>query len=126
MTIQSIFAKPGFTGIFWGVLGGVSLIALPFFTTNGYLQIVPYFFILAAAVLTTKYVEKSKVRFLSMFKSGFFAFLVSTLLLYVYVAAFVNPHSGISFVGHLWRWALVIGMGIIGSGFFSFFAKPVR
>ena len=126
MTFDNLFAKPTATGTFWGVIGGLSLIIASISTTNGYLQVVPYFFILCAAILTTKYVDKSKVSFTELFKSGFWAFIVSSLFLYVYVLTVVNPNSGISFLGHMWRFGFIIGLGIIGSSVISFIAKPVR
>ena len=101
MTIQSLFAKPNSTGTFWGLIGGIFLIIATFLTTNGYLQIVPYFFILTAAVLTTKYINRSNVSFIDLFKSGLFAFVISSLFLYTYVLTVVNPNSEITFIGHL-------------------------
>jgi hypothetical protein len=112
--------------MFWGLIGGVSLIIATIFSTNGYLQIVPYFFILYAAVLTTKYIYKSKVSFLAIFKSGLFAFVISSVVLYAYLLTVVNLNSGITFVGHLWRFGIIVGMGIISSSIISFLAKPVK
>jgi len=126
MRFDNLFAKPTTTGTFWGVIGGLSLIIATIITTNGYLQVVPYFFILCAAILTTKYVDKSKVSFTELFKSGFWAFIVSSLFLYIYVLTVVNPNSGISFIGHMWRFGVIVGLGIIGSSVISFLAKPVR
>jgi hypothetical protein len=126
MTIQSLFAKPSATGTFWGLIGGISLIIATILTTNGYLQIVPYFFILSAAVLTTKYIDKSNVNFLDLFKSGLFAFVISSVFLYVYILTVVNPNSGMTFIGHMWRFGVIVGMGMISSSIISFLAKPVK
>jgi hypothetical protein len=126
MRFQDLFAKPTSTGTFWGVIGGLSLIVATISTTNGYLQVVPYFFILCAAILTTKYVDKSKVNFTDLFKSGFFAFIISSLFLYAYIFTIVNPNSEITFIGHMWRFGVIVGLGIICSSIISFLAKPVR
>ena len=126
MKLENIIAKPTAIGTFWGVIGGFSLIIATITTTNGYLQIVPYFFILCAAILTTKYVDKANVNFGDLFKSGFFAFFVSSLFLYTYILTVVNPNSGISFIGHFWRFVILVGLGIVSSSFISFVAKPVR
>jgi hypothetical protein len=126
MTLQSLFAKPGAAGIFWGLIGGISLIIFTTLTTNGYLQVVPYFFILSTAVLTTKYINKPSTKFIDLFKSGLLAFVVSSIFLYAYILTIVNPNSGISFNGHLWRFGLIVGMGIISSSIISFIAKPIK
>jgi hypothetical protein len=126
MTFDNLFAKPIATGTFWGVIGGLSLIIVSNSTANGFLQVFPYFFILCAAILTTKYAAKSIVSFKELFKSGIWAFIVSSLFLYVYVLTVVNPNAGISFPGHMWRFGFIIGLGIICSSVFSFIAKPVR
>lgn len=126
MIIQSLFAKPSATGTFWGLIGGIFLIIATLLTTNGYLQVVPYFFILSAAVLTTKYIDKSKVSFVHLFKSGLFAFVISSIFLYVYVSTIVNPNSGITIIGHLWRFGVIMGLGIVSSSIISFLAKPVK
>ncbi|MEJ7821738.1 MAG: hypothetical protein WKF85_05410 [Chitinophagaceae bacterium] len=126
MTIQSFLAKPSATGTFWGIIGGISLIIITISTTNGYLQIVPYFFILSAAVLTNKYIDKSNANFLDLFKSGLFAFVISSVFLYAYILTVVNPNSGITFLGHMWRFGAIVGMGMICSSIISFLAKPVK
>ena len=126
MSFENLFANPTTTGTFWGVIGGLSLIIATISTTNGYLQVVPYFFILCAAILTTKYVDKSKACFSELFKSGFFAFIVSSLFLYTFILTVINPNSGISFIEHMWRLGVIVGLGIICSSIISFLAKPVR
>ena len=126
MTIQSLFAKPTATGTFWGLIGGIFLIIATFLTTNGYLQIIPYFFILSAAVLTTKYIAKPTVSFVDLFKSGLFAFVISSIVLSAYILTVINPDSTITFFGHLWRFGVIVGLGIISSSIISFIAKPVK
>ena len=126
MRFETFFAKPAASGVLWGIVGGLSLIIVPNFTTNGYLQIVPYFFILLAAILTTKYINKTPTNFKRLFTSGFLAFVISSLVLYAYVSAVVNPTSGITLVGHVWRFAVIIGLATVSSSIISFLAKPVK
>ena len=126
MRFETVFAKPTATGTFWGITGGLSLIIASISTTNGYLQVVPYFFILCASVLTTKHVDKSKAGFIDLFKSGVFAFIISSLVLYAYLLTVVNPNSGISLFGHMWRFGFIIVLGVISSSVISFLAKPVK
>ena len=126
MQVKYLFESPTTTGIFWGVVGGFSLILATASTTNGYLQIVPYFFIVSAAVLTTKHIYGSTGSFSTLFTSGFFAFLVSSLLLYAYILTVINPGAGITLSGHLWRFGVIAGLSIISSSILSFIAKPVR
>lgn len=126
MRLEALFAKPSATGIFWGIIGGLSLIIATIFTTNGYLQIVPYFFILCAAVLTTKYIYKADVNFQVLFISSFFAFIISSVFLYAYLLTVVNPNSEVTFIGHMLRFAIIAGMGLISSLIISFLAKPVK
>jgi len=126
MTFQSLFAKPSATGIFWGLIGGIFLIFATILTTNGYLQIVPYFFILSAAVLTTKYINKTKVSFVDLFKSGLFAFVISSIFVYAYILTVINTNSAITIIGHIWRFGIIVGFGIVSSSIISFLAKPVK
>ena len=126
MTVQTFFSKPGSNGIFWGLIGGVSLIVVTSLSKNGYLQIAPYFFILCASILTIKYINKSNADFMDLFKSGLFAFIISSVILYIYVLTLINPDSGITSLGHLWRFGVIVLMGLIGSTIISYLAKSVR
>ena len=126
MTIQSFLKKPVSAGLIWGVIGGVSLIIMTLVSTNGLIQIFPYPIILIAAVLTIKYSKPQNHAFTKLFIAGFFAFVIMSLILYIYILTFINPGSGISFLGHLWRFGFIIGIGSISSLLLSFLVKPVN
>jgi len=126
MKTQIIFSRPIYNGLFWGIVGGIALILVPFLTNSGLLQITPYLFILCGAVLTIKYSTKPTINFSDLFLSDFLAFIIMSFILYFYVINFENPHSGITFLGHLWRFGLVFGLGISSSLLISFIAKPTR
>ena len=123
MTIKNYFASSTLTGIFWGVLGGISLIVVTQLTTNGPLQISPYPFLLIAAILTIAFSDKSKITLSKLFITGLLTFVIMTLFLYLYIINFVNPNSGINAVGHLWRLGLMIGIGVLSSLFVSVIVK---
>jgi len=126
MTIQSFLKKPVSIGLIWGVIGGISLIIMTLVSTKGLVQISPYPIILIAAVMTMKYSKPQNHVFIKLFITGLFAFIVMSLILYIYILTFINPGSGISFLGHLWRFGLIIGIGSISSMLLSFLAKPVN
>ena len=125
MTIQSFLKKPVPTGLIWGIIGGISLIILTSVSTNGLIQIVPYPIILIAAIMTMKYSKPQNHVFIRLFSAGLFAFVIMSLFLYIYILTFINPGAGISFMGHLWRFGFIIGIGSISSLLLSFLAKPV-
>jgi len=126
MTIQSFLKKPVSAGLVWGVIGGISLIIMTSVSTNGLIQIFPYPIILIAAVLTIKYSKPQNHVFNKLFFAGFFAFVIMSLILYIYILTFINPGAGISFLGHLWRFGFIIGIGSLSSLLLSFLAKPVN
>lgn len=126
MIIQSFLKKPVSAGLIWGVIGGISLIIMTLVSTNGLIQIFPYPIILIAAVLTIKYSKPQNHVFNKLFFAGFFAFVIMSLILYIYILTFINPRGGISFLGHLWRFGFIIGIGSLSSLLLSFLAKPVN
>ena len=126
MTIQSFLKKPVSIGLIWGAIGGISLIVLTLVSRYGLVQLIPYPVILIGAVLTMKYSNPQNHIFNKLFLTGFFAFVIMSLILYVYILTFINPGAGISFLGHLWRFGLMIGIGSISSLLLSFLAKPVN
>ena len=95
-------------------------------TTKGLVQISPYPIILIAAVMTMQYSKPQNQVFIKLFITGLFAFVVMSLILYIYILTFMNPGSGISFLGHLWRFGFIIGIGSISSMLLSFLAKPAN
>ena len=125
MTIKNYFTSTTWTGLIWGVIGGISLIVATRLTTNGILQISPYPFLLIAAILTIALSNKSKIAFNKLFITGFLTFITMTLFLYLYILNFVNPNLGIDTLGHLWRLGTMIGVGIISSLLVSVIVKQL-
>ncbi len=115
MTIKNYFTNTTWTGFFWGIIGGVSLIVTTRFIRNGPLSISPYPFLLIASILTIALSHKSKISLSKLFITGLLTFIIMTLFLYLYLIKFVNPNSGIDMLGHLWRLGLMLGIGIISS-----------
>ena len=126
MTIQSFLKKPVPTGLIWGIIGGISLIIMTSLSTNGLVHISPYPIILIAAVMTVKYSKPQNHVFIKLFMAGLFAFVVMSLILYIYILTFINPGSGTPFVFHLLRFNFIIGIGSISSMLLSFLAKAVN
>ena len=125
MTIKNYFTNTTWTGFFWGIIGGISLIVATRLTTNGLLQISPYLFLLIAATLTIALSDKSKISLSKLFITGLLTFIIMTLFLYLYILKFVNPNSGINTLGHLWRLGIMIGIGIISSLLVSVIVRQV-
>lgn len=126
MTIPSFLAKPISAGLFWGLIGGLSLIAITFLSNKGLIQIIPYPFILIAASLSIKYTNPSNKIFSRSFIAGLLTFILMSVILCVYVLAFVNASFELHFKGILWRLGLIAGIGIVCSFIISFIAKPVN
>ena len=126
MTTPTFLFKPITAGLFWGILGGLALILITLFTTSGLIQVSPYPFILIAAILVIKNRDTSNKIFSKMVKTGFITFLIMSLVLYLYIVLIINPNSGINFIGHLWRFGIISGIGIVSSLLLSFIAKPVK
>jgi hypothetical protein len=123
MTIKNYFANKTLTGLFWGIIGGISLVVASKITTNGPLQITPYPFLLFAAVITIALSDKSKITINQLFITGLLTFMTMSLCLYLYVLYVINPSFDINIWGHLWRLAIMIGAGIISSLLVSVIVK---
>ena len=126
MTINYFWRRPAVIGLYWGILGGIVLILSFYLTYNLLFQILPYPLILIGALITVKYTCTSPKIFRALFIAGLIAFLVMSFILYIYIAFYENPHSGISFIGHLWRFGLLLGMGSASSFLLSLLARPVK
>jgi hypothetical protein len=126
VTLPSFLSKPAPAGLLWGLIGGVTLIIVTLLSAQGLIQIVPYPFILIGAILTIKYTNNANKIFTNSFIAGLLAFIIMSLILYVYIITYANPHAGIPLRGHLWRIGLIVGLGMISSFMISFVAKPVK
>ena len=125
MTLKNNFTQPTSIGLFWGIIGGVALILATQLTTNGPLQISPYPPLLIIAILTIAFADKSKATLSKLFQTGLLTFGIMTLSLYLYIVIFVNPNSGITILGHLWRLAAMTIIGIVSSLLVSIVVKKL-
>ena len=94
-----------------GALTGSALILVAVFSSRGPLMFVPYAAMFCAlAPLLARYRSET---FLSRTGAAFGAFLVATVISYLYIRLFANPGvPGISVIG-LVRFALVVGSGAL-------------
>ena len=125
MKIPTFLFKPVLASIFWGVLGGLSLILVSLISNNGLIQILPYPFVLITAILFFKYSETSNKVFYKMFMTGFLSFILMSIILAVYVQGFVNPVFTFELNGLFFVLAAIVGIGSLSSLLISFLAKPV-
>ena len=125
MTIKNYFTNTTWTGLFWGVIGGISLIVATRLTTNGPLQVSPYPFLLIAAILTIALSDKSHITLSKLFITGLLTYIIMTFSLYLYIQNFVNPNSTINVLGHLWRIGIMMGVGIFSSLLISIIVRQV-
>lgn len=126
MKTPGFLIRPFSASLFWGIIGGMSLIAIAFYSTNGLVQVLPYPIILIAAILFLKFNDSSDKAFIRMLITGLSVFVLMSVILVAYILTFVNPHSGITLVGLLWRFGIVVAIGFISSLLLSIIAKPVR
>jgi hypothetical protein len=124
MTIQASSTKPVFTGFTWGIIGGIVLFLSTLATTNGYFVFIPYFLIVSAAIVTTKYQKACTFKYL--FITGFICFTMMSLIVYVFILATQANEMELSIFDHSWRIASMIGFGVITSLIISFIANPKR
>jgi hypothetical protein len=124
MTVQATSAKPLLTGMIWGTIGGIVLILSTLATTNGYFVFIPYFLIVSAAIMTTKFKKEST--FKDLFLTGLTCFTWMSLILYVFILTSQNNEMDLSIFDHSWRIASMVGFGVITSLIISFIANPRR
>jgi hypothetical protein len=124
MKVTSIFTK---SPAFWGLTGGIALISMPFLTTNGYLQLLPYPIILMGAILTAKFAaDNQSEKFNDSFKAGFIAFVIMSAIYICIGSLFINAMGVLSIAGYMWRMAVVIALGAVSSILVSFLLMPVH
>ena len=126
MKTPTFLIRPVSASLFWGLIGGLSLIAITFLSTKGLIQILPYPIILIAAILFLKFNDVSEKVFIRMLLTGLSIFVIMSIILVIYIQVFVNRNFDISLKGYLWRLGFVIGIGFISSLLLSVLAKPVR
>ena len=110
--ISSIFQNPlQLRALVLGAVTGSALVLVAVFSSRGPLMFVPYAAMFSAlAPLLARYRSES---FLSRTGAAFGAFLVATMISYLYIRLVANPGvPSISIVG-LARFALVVGSGAL-------------
>ena len=88
-----------------------------------FLQTLPYPALLILAILTIALTQKSKPTFNKLFMTGFLTFGIMSLFIYLYLIIFVNPNSGITLFGHLWRFGFITIVGVVSSLLVSLAAR---
>ncbi len=128
MTFKKYVTTPVFSGIFWGIIGGLFLILAIFISTKGLIHISPYPLILIASIITVinKNLAGAKNIFRRLFTAGFISFLIMSVILSAYISLFINPNSGITLYGYSWRLGVILLIGCISSVLLALLAKPVN
>lgn len=125
MKTPSFLINPVSASLFWGFIGGLSLIAVTFYTNNGPVQALPYPIILIAAILFLKFNDTSDKTFKKMLLTGFFISMIMFGMLSIYVQAFIDTKFGFSLTGQLFRLAVMLPIAFLSSLLISIIAKPV-
>ena len=110
--IPSIFRNPlHLRALVLGALTGAALVLLALFSRRGPLMLVPYAAMFGAlAPLLARYRSEA---FWTRTGAAFGAFLVATLISYLYIRLFANPVvPSVSLIG-LARFGLVVGSGAL-------------
>lgn len=116
--------------LFWGTLGGASLISVPFLTTRGPAIFIPYAILVVGYFLLIK--RTATLTFAQRFKAGLASFMLASLMLYFYIILIANPNAlvRIPLFGHFWRLAFMLGIGIVINAALAFlqdkFNKKLR
>jgi len=126
MKTPTFLIKPIPAGLFWGIVGGLSLIAITFATNNGPVQVLPYPIILIAAILVLKFNDTSDKAFKRMLITGLLSSVIMFLILSYYVLLFVNPTYNFDPVSELLRLVMIIAIGFMSSLLLAIIAKPVN
>ena len=123
MTIKQTFKNPAIIGLIYGLIGGIALVVVFDTTKIIYLQIMPYPLIVIISITTIALLDKSAITLKRFFLTGITAYLLMSIIFYLYLTTSINPNSNITIVGHLWRWAIIVGIGIASVILTSFIVR---
>jgi hypothetical protein len=123
MTIKQTFKNPAIIGLIYGLIGGIALVVVFDTTKIIYLQIMPYPLIVIISIITIALLDKSAITLKRLFITGITAYLLMSIIFYLYLTTSINPNSNITIVGHLWRWAIIVGIGIASVILTSFIVR---
>ena len=126
MKTPSFLTRPVQASLFWGILGGIFLIVITFFSNKGLIQILPYPIILISSVLFFKFNDTSDRTFRRMLISGVCIFIIMSLILSIYVLAFVNKTYNFSPSLEVLRLTFITIIGFFSSLLLAVLAKPIR
>lgn len=101
-------------GLLWGIIGGALLLLMKQLSHNGLIGILPYPFILIAALVTFK--PPAEKKFLTFFKIGLYTFMVMTLILYLEIMFVERPELvSMPLLGQMWRLGMMLLIGSASS-----------
>ena len=126
MKTPSFLTRPVQASLFWGILGGIFLIVITFFSNKGLIQILPYPIILISSVLFFKFNDTSDRTFRRMLISGVCIFIIMSLILSIYVLAFVNKTYNFSPSLEVLRLTFITIIGFFSSLLLAVLAKHIR
>ena len=111
-TIGEATLRPVAFTLALGILGGAALIATVSVTTRGPMIYVPY---AALVVITALFLRAENVQpFMRRFALALGAFMLATLLLYVFIGLVAaKTLSSISLGGHAWRLGSMLAIGAV-------------
>ena len=103
------------TSFFWGLVGGVALIATSRLFDSGLLEILPYPVILILSFLSFRPTHSKS--FLPFFITGLSTFVIMSVVLYLYIITVENPSAWFNtdLLGHVWRLGLITFTGALVS-----------
>lgn len=122
MNSASIYLKQILpTVLICGLLGGGLLISTTLISTRGWWLILIYGLVMYATMTVVKFNRKIEITYFKIFVIGVLTFMIMTFVLYLYITIFVNPNNGITFLGHLWRFFMMLGIALTSSATLGLF-----
>lgn len=93
-----------------GALGGATLVLSALFLTPGKYLLLPYALVVLGSIFAIR--AEGMAAFSERFFTGLLAFVLSSLALYVSLA--LSPTvARVGFLGHAWRFGLLVGIGAL-------------
>jgi len=110
MTYVESVKKPIPVAFALGILGGAALIITTIVTSKGFAIFIPYTALIVATFAALRVIRWSL--FSKRFTSSFLAFMVATILLYLFIGIYdAGTILEISAWGHVWRLGLMAAIG---------------
>lgn len=109
------------TFLIYGISGGGLLVLITIVSSKGWWIVPTYPILLLATVFALKAKKRIGITYLKAFATLVLTFMLMTYILYFYIINFENPNSGITLIGHAWRFFVMLGLGIVSSAIMSLF-----